>query len=155
MPRSQLRTRSAQEFLRGPKIAIRKRGKGALPGTQDRGPYVTEEGDVLNIPASRIAWTLTDLHIAFEPEAKLGPARALGGGLVDFLIEDRKIALEYQGPFHETDEGGARDYFRRITREQAGYITVYIYEHDLYPNLHARLLELLGNPMSASIVREY
>jgi very-short-patch-repair endonuclease len=100
-------------------------------------------GHWLNIPESIIYRALQDLGLNFQAQASTGGGRTLGGALVDFLLLDYRIALEYQGPFHDTDMGRVQDFWRVVSRQQAGLRTVYIYQEDLR-RIKDRLLEIIG-----------
>jgi hypothetical protein len=111
------------------------------------------DGKLLTIPEAKIFKALTDLKIPFQAQKVIGRQRELGGAVADFWLPSRGIILEYQGVFHKTDEGAARDFFRAASRAQFGAIDVIpIYDTDL-PRIHDRLLELLGKSSLSSMYR--
>jgi len=141
--------RARQRFLRGPRLTVRRIGRRR----RDPRIYVPifVDGKLLTIPESRIYRALEDLKIPFVAQLIIGEGRQLGGGIADFWLPAHGVILEYQGPFHQTDEGASRDFFRKATRMEFGAIvTIPLYEADL-DRLHDRILELLGMPMVNSL----
>jgi len=110
----------------------------------------TPEGYLLNIPESQIYRALEKLKVNFSSQVKLKGGSRAGGSLLDFVLWDKRIVLEFQGFFHTTAEGKAKDFWRKVRREQAGFMVVYLYNNDL-KNLHRRLTQIMGAPARASI----
>lgn len=142
MPRKSGFTREGRQFIRGTRFDITRRGMRA--GRKEQYELVVlPDGSVLNEPESRIYRALKGMKIPFAAQASLGGGATLGGAKVDFLIYNPPIALEFQGPFHDTAEGQTRDFYRRAAREQYGYRVEYIYQYDMN-RLHQRLREIIG-----------
>jgi hypothetical protein len=100
-------------------------------------------GELLNQEVSQVVRALEDLKLNFSVEVVLGGASELGASKVDIVLWDYNLAIEYQGPFHETTVGQEQDFLRRINREAAGLRTVYLSRVDL-PRIHERILEIIG-----------
>lgn len=116
-------------------------GRSAQEGVQ---PMVLANGARLNIPETIIYRALTGLGVLFEAQKSIAGGRQLGGGLIDFWLPQEKTVIEYQGPFHRSDTGVVRDFWREVARKQFGATRIlYVYEADL-ERIHARLRELLG-----------
>jgi hypothetical protein len=145
MPHKKLTTVKGRRFLRGPKLHVRKRGlKPLVP--QDDTSLVFDNGHILNIPESKIFRALTELNIPFDAQVQVGPARELGSGLVDFWLPVHGVVIEFNGPFHNTDEGKARDFIRETVRYQRlpGIREIVYMGYGDLPRLKSRILELIG-----------
>lgn len=136
-------TLEGRRRLRGPRRTVSPRGLPKISDLKPVVPYVTADNEILNLEESRVAWALVDLDIPFIAQARIGPQRALGSGLVDFLLPDHRVALEYQGFAHRTVSGELRDFWRRVTREYEGYRFEEVSYHDL-PHIHQVLLRKIG-----------
>lgn len=116
--------------LRGPRFDVTAR-----PPVTVKPPYprqVWVDGKLLSVPHSRIYRALEQFKIPFETESKAGGGHVLGGIMVDFWLPTYRIALEYQGPFHNTEVGRARDIIRFANRGRLGARQVVeIFERDL------------------------
>jgi len=135
-------TRTGSQFLRGQRFDLTR--KGYRKRSDEEIPQVVlPDGSVLNKPESIIYRALVGMKVPFQAQASLGGGNVLGGAKVDFLIYNPPIALEFQGPFHDTAEGQVRDFYRRVAREQAGYRPEYVYDSDM-KRIHQRLREILG-----------
>jgi very-short-patch-repair endonuclease len=147
MPKKSSLSSTGKSFLSSG-FGVRKRGlKSVYKPPPDLVRLPT--GQYLNIPESKVYRALEDLKINFSAQESFGGGRTLGGSLADFVLPDYQLVIEYQGPFHSTSEGSARDFWRRVAREQAGFMVAYLYEEDLI-NIHRRLKEILGAPATAS-----
>jgi len=91
----------------------------------------------LNIPESAIYRALEDLRVNFRTQVAVAGGRSWA--LCDFILDDYRINLEFQGPFHNP----ADDFWRRVAREQAGFMVEYLYDRDLI-RIHRRLQEIMG-----------
>lgn len=100
-------------------------------------------GTWLSYGESIIYEALRSMGIPFEANTwVLG--RTAGGAQLDFVIPAPwYVVIEYQGEFHQTSEGEARDRLRNFLRRGLGYRIVYIYERDL-PNIR----DVLRNTLS-------
>ena len=151
MPRKSAITPAGKEFLRGGRLSVTKRGFGPPP--EEIFPLVTlPTGETLNSWESEVYQALVDLNVNFDAQVRIGGSRVLGGGLVDFVLIDYNLALEIQGPFHDTVEGPERDFWRNVVRAQAGLMTVYIREDD-FIDIHRALTLIMGAPMIAAVMR--
>lgn len=163
MPRKSRITRSGREYLRGGAKDVRrldlKFQKGAAVPIEIE--IVVVDGNPLNKPESFIYHALTLMDINFSAQVLIGTGRSLGGGNVDFLLPDYDIALEYQGYFHFSFEGEARDFLRQVTREMRGLEVVYLFERDLTDRLGnwersrlmGRIREIIGWPLGQAALR--
>lgn len=150
MAKKSVFTRGGREFMAGARASLKKRNIYGNVG-QDVEQVRLNDGSLLNIPESMCYKALESLKVNFQAQVPLGGGRALGGALCDFVLPDHGIVIEYQGPFHFTNEGQSRDFWRVLARAQAGFYTVYIYEHDL-KNLRKRMLEIIGSPSLAAVM---
>jgi very-short-patch-repair endonuclease len=142
-------TSRGKSILRGKKVSVTKRkpiGAYKAPVENVR----LSNGKTLNIPESQIYRALEKMHENFSSQVALKGGSTLGGSLCDFVLWDRRLVLEFQGPFHNTDQGREKDFWRKLRREQAGFWVVYLKDKDLI-NLHRRLWEIMGAPSLASI----
>ena len=142
MPRRKYVT-STRKLLDPPKITLRAR-RFDVYSRAGLEPVSIVAG--LNEPESRIYHALVELGVRFEVQAPFFGNNYLGGARADFLLHDYGIDLEYQGPFHGTAYGVARDVLRNMGLEASGYRVVPIYERDL-ADLKRRLLEIIGVPV--------
>ncbi len=150
MPRKSVFTSRGKGILGGKKVSVSRRGISAIyqaPPEQVRLPT----GQLLNIPESKIYRALEDLSEEFDAQVPLAGGRTLGGALCDFILPRRSLIIEFQGPFHSYAEGQERDFWRRVTREQAGFMVAYLFDHDLI-HLHRRLAEILASPVIAAVM---
>lgn len=135
--------------IKGPRIEVRRRGF-RQPGAQETLPLVIN-GDRLTIPETKIYIALKALVIPFTTRKKVGGSRRLGAGVLDFWLPFHKIVIEYQGPFHASLIGGAKDFRRQIVRRQFGAAQiVYLYERDL-DDLFNRLNQVINAPANLAI----
>jgi hypothetical protein len=151
MAKKSILTGKGKDFLRGKRPGVSKRG---LPKVGQETPpnIVLRTGETLNIPASAIYRALTKMHENFSAEVPLRGGRILGGALCDFVLWDRRLVIEYQGPFHDSAEGRLKDFYRRAVREQAHFMVAYLYERDLI-HLHRRLTEIMVSPTLYAIYK--
>jgi very-short-patch-repair endonuclease len=143
MPTANFYTRSGTSFLSGNRASVRKRGFGSVY-TAPRKLAVLDTGKTLNGPESDVFWALKDLKIRFGAQEPIDGATTLGGALADFILFDYSLIIEYQGPFHGQADGVARDFWRKVVREQAGFMVAYLFERDLV-RLHRRITEIIGH----------
>lgn len=143
MARKSPLTPAGRRRLRGPRRTLTPRGLPRVPTFKEPPPYITDRNEILNSWESTVAWALVDLGWSFTPLALLGTARTLGGAQIDFLLEDRGVALEVDGPFHESVEGQMKDFRRTLERELRGYRVVRVKFEDL-DHIHQFLLENVG-----------
>lgn len=79
------------------------------------------------------AW-LIDANIPFVGQKSLFGGTELGGTIVDFLLEDRGIALRVMGEYwHSSLEASARDEIAKEKLMEQGYIVCDIWERNLIP----------------------
>lgn len=136
-----------KKFRVGPK---RPKGwKRPVPPPQG---IVLPNGTKMNAEEAVVYRALIRRKVQFEPQAKIGGGSVKGGGIVDFALWQHGIAIEYQGPFHATSGGVAKDFLRRVARQEAGLQTVYIYKQDLQ-NIDQVLGKILAAPMVAASMR--
>lgn len=140
--------KSPRRLLTAPKISIRAQKFGRLRRIDFLAPVepVTDESTPLNQPESRIYYALRRLGIHFKTQVNILGGSILGGGRLDFYLEDYQLDIEYQGPFHQTTGGTARDALRNAGVQSLGIRVEFIYERDL-PNLERRILEIIGYPI--------
>jgi len=74
----------------------------------------------------------------------------LGGAKLDFFLPDYMVDLEYNGPFHGTTEGKAKDALRTLALAKDGIRLVVIKEFDL-PDLKRVIMEKIGAPVPGTI----
>ncbi len=103
-----------------------------------------------NVPESMITRALQALKIKFEAQTQRFGGSILGGAKLDFFLPDYMVDLEYNGPFHGTTEGKARDALRSLSLAKNGIRLVIIKEFDL-PNLKRVILEKIGAPIPGTI----
>ena len=150
MPKKSLLTGAGKSYLRGKKTSVSKRS--LMPVYKEpTPPNVMVNGKTLNIPESAIYRALEKMHVNFSSQVELGGGQgAIGGSMIDFVLWDRRLVLEFQGFAHKTAQGKAKDFTRRVRREQAGFMVVYLFDKDLI-NIHRRLAQIMGSPGAASI----
>jgi hypothetical protein len=100
----------------------------------------------MNKPETMIAYALNDLKIRYVAQRGFEGNVLLGGARADFDLPDYGIVILYQGPFHGTTEGAARDVIVNTTYERAGKRVLPVYERDL-KRIKPRLLEMIGRPI--------
>lgn len=99
----------------------------------------------MNKPETLITLTLNQMKIENVPQFAIGGGDIMGGGRADWILPQYFIDLEYNGPFHGTAEGKARDVLRNIGFQRLGYRIETIGLSDL-PRLKQKLLEITGRP---------
>lgn len=99
----------------------------------------------LNGPESEIFHALVDLKVNFTAQASFLGGDFIGGARADFLLHDVRKVLLFDGPFHDTAYGRARDTLTDITYRSLGYEPVHMHPADLY-NLKPYLLGIMGRP---------
>lgn len=134
---------SSAKLLRAPRIYPRAR-KISRAKLRAYDPVIPRPG--MNVPETMIANALDELKIIYQAQASFGGGSILGGGRMDFLLPLHRIDLEYNGPFHGTTEGTARDALRNLLAQQQGYRVVTIHQRDL-ARLKPRILEAIGRPV--------
>jgi len=150
MPKKSPLTSTGKSFLRGKKASVSKRSR--MPVYKEpTPPNVRVNGHTLNIPESKIYRALEKMHVNFSSQVELGGGQgAIGGSMIDFVLWDRRLIIGFQGFAHKTAQGKAKDFVRRVRREQAGFMVAYMYDRDLI-NIHRRLAQIMGSPGAASI----
>jgi very-short-patch-repair endonuclease len=152
MPRRSGWTTKGRQRLRGKSARARKSPRGLKPKFKVVRPAITlGNGKKLNRDETEVYYAMQKMGIYFIAQAQLGGVGSKGSALVDFLLPNHKIALEYQGYFHNLARGEAQDFLRRLARKKAGYDTVYLYPRDLGKNLFRRLKEVISFPQRAII----
>lgn len=122
------------------KLSVKKR-----PIPKSKEPIPTFVGQ--NIPESLITSALQALKIKFEAQSQRFGGSILGGAKLDFYLPDYGVDLEYNGPFHGTTEGKAKDALRTIALARDGIRLVVIKEFDL-PDLKRVIIEKIGVPIT-------
>lgn len=139
----------AKRFLKPPrelgfssKIFPRSK-KIRLTGIEDK-PIIPLPG--MNQPETRIARALDALKIRYVAQQNFLGGTILGGARADFTLIDYAIVFLYNGVFHGTTEGRARDAIVNQSYTTSGKRVIPLYERDL-KNLKPRILELVGRPL--------
>lgn len=143
MPSISVFSKSGTAFLSGSRTTVRKRGFGNVYVAPQK-LAVLDNGKSLNGPESRIYFALEDLKIRFGAQEAIGGGTTLGGALADFILFDYSLILEYNGPFHGQADGIARDFWRKVAREEAGFMVAYLGERDLI-NIHRSITRIVGH----------
>lgn len=99
----------------------------------------------LNGPESEVYNALVELKVNFTPQASFLGGSVAGGARADFLLHDVRKVLLFDGPFHLTTYGLARDTLTDITYRSSGYEPVHMHTSDL-ANLKPYLLSVIGRP---------
>lgn len=121
-------------------ITVRKTG-GKSPAIT---PTIHIQG--MNEPETLIYQALTKLGINFETQKAFAGGATFGGSKMDFFLPDYSVDLEYNGPFHGTTEGKARDLLRTASLMGQGIRVVIIDQFDL-TNLKRVILDKIGVPI--------
>ena len=134
-------SKKGTSILSRKKVSLSKRG---LPGVYKPPPQnvralLNGRWQTLNIPESIIYRALEDMKVNFRPQVPLSGGWTKGGALCDFILDDYRINLEFQGPFHRAEA----DFWRKVAREKNRFMVVYLYDRDLI-NIHKRLKEIMG-----------
>ena len=103
-----------------------------------------------NVPESMITRALQALKIKFEAQSQRFGGSILGGAKLDFFLPDYMVDLEYNGPFHGTTEGKAKDALRTLALAKDGIRLVVIKEFDL-PDLKRVIMEKIGAPVPGTL----
>ena len=103
-----------------------------------------------NVPESMITRALQALKIKFEAQSQRFGGSILGGAKLDFFLPDYMVDLEYNGPFHGTTEGKAKDALRTLALAKDGIRLVTIKEFDL-PDLKRVIMEKIGAPVPGTL----
>ena len=125
------------------KLSVRKK---SVPVTKE--VVLTFVGQ--NVPESMITRALQALKIKFEAQSQRFGGSILGGAKLDFFLPDYMVDLEYNGPFHGTTEGKAKDALRTLALSKDGIRLVVIKEFDL-PDLKRVIMEKIGAPVPGTI----
>ncbi len=105
----------------------------------------------LNEPESIIYGALTALKIKFEAQSPVAGGNTFGGAKLDFFLPDYNVDLEYNGPFHATTQGKARDILRTASLLGKGIRVVTIDQFDL-PKIKSVIIEKIGAPIVSTPV---
>lgn len=101
-------------------------------------------GRALNRPETLIAQTLAQMKIQAIPQFSFLGGDFLGGGRMDWYLPRYRIDLEYNGPFHETSGGKARDALRNVgVRASKGVRVEALHFEDLF-DLKAKIRKIVG-----------
>lgn len=100
----------------------------------------------LNGPESEVYWAATELKYNFAAQANYFGGSQLGGARADFVFFDQRKVLLYDGPYHLTTYGLARDILTDITYRSNGYEPIHMHEEDL-ANVKQYLLRVVGDPV--------
>jgi len=100
----------------------------------------------MNQPETRIDYALNDLKVRHTAQLGFYGNTILGGARADFDLPDYGIVMNFQGVFHGTTEGRARDVIVNLSYTTSGRRLVFIYERDL-KRLKPRILEIIGRPI--------
>ena len=103
-----------------------------------------------NVPESMITRALQALKIKFEAQSQRFGGSILGGAKLDFFLPDYMVDIEYNGPFHGTTEGKAKDALRTLALAKDGIRLVTIKEFDL-PDLKRVIMEKIGAPVPGTL----
>lgn len=103
-----------------------------------------------NVPESMITRALQSLKIKFDAQSQRFGGSILGGAKLDFFLPDYMVDLEYNGPFHGTTEGKAKDALRTLALAKDGIRLVTIKEFDL-PDLKRVIMEKIGAPVPGTL----
>lgn len=125
-----------------PKINSRAR-KIRLPSLTPK-PVIPLPG--MNQPESKVAYALNDLHIRYTAQQSFLGGTILGGARSDFTLIDYNIVFLFNGIFHGTTEGRARDAIVNQSYTAEGKRVIPLYDRDL-PRIKPRILELIGRPL--------
>ncbi len=125
------------------KLSVRKK---SVPVTKE--VVLTFVGQ--NVPESMITRALQALKIKFEAQSQRFGGSILGGAKLDFFLPDYMVDLEYNGPFHGTTEGKAKDALRTLALAKDGIRLVVIKEFDL-PDLKRVIMEKIGAPVPGTL----
>ena len=144
MPRYGKFVAPSNKLMKAPKIAVRAR--------KLRTPVVTPYEDVTPLPGQNkpetiISLALDELKIMHIPQQRFGGGGILGGAKADQYLPDYRMVLLYNGPFHGTTEGAARDLLTEQTYSIRGLKVVKLFAYDL-PRIKPRLLEVIGRPIA-------
>lgn len=140
MPRKGVRRTSR---LRSGSAKRRVGPKGRARQPQPLDVPIIVGGQKLNRWEARVWKALLRRNEDWQAQAQIGGRNILGSAKPDFLSERRKIVIEVDGPFHNTIEGRAREFFREADRKNAGYDTLHIEQQDL-AQIDSSLRRLLG-----------
>lgn len=149
MPRKSRFTTRGRNFLQ--RSNTQRRRDYRRPSDAPPPNVVLPNGDTLNVPESAIYRALVDLDVPFQAQKLVGKPGTLGSSDIDFYLPTYRIAIEFQGRFHNTTEGQARDFWRKLNREALGLRVVYAYERDLDPSPHAWLKQVIGAPHLSAV----
>ena len=139
-------TTSPRNLLTFTKISVRRTGFKTAKVPE---PLIAG----LNEPETKVANALTELKIKFEMQKNMFGGSILGGARLDFFLPDYSVDLEYNGPFHGTTEGRARDVLRTSQLLRDGIRLVAINEYDL-PRIKPVILQKIGVPLTRTPVLE-
>jgi very-short-patch-repair endonuclease len=113
--------------------SMHRRGPGGMPKT-----FTDDPNEMRAVPKSVVKGTLPERIIYAEllkrqyvpgidftfQSSREGGRTELGGIVVDFLFEFHRIALEVQGPTHDTVIGKARDREKANTMASMGFTVI-------------------------------
>ena len=126
-------------FLGQPKISVKKRG---IPKAKEEVVLIAG----MNQPETLVNNALQELKINFiVQQSKYGGA-TLGGAKLDFFLPDYNVDLEFNGPFHGTSEGRARDVLRTATLARDG-IRLVVIDHLDMDHLKEAIISKIGVPL--------
>lgn len=147
MPQRSFQTPRGAHFLTGQ----RHLGPRGLDVKHPQFTAIYVQGKKLNADEAQVYYALVRRGVNFQTQVPLAGGNVLGGLSVDFLLPDYHMDLEYDGPFHDTTIGQARNFWRQATAARLGLTRVALHDFDL-PHIDRRLGEILANPGAASIM---
>ena len=129
MPISKI-TKRGKKFLK-PRFDLQAR-KIRPPSEPELAPGLVIHGRVLNKDESEIVRALSKLQWPFDVQVPLGGANELGASSLDILLTGfiPNVNIEFDGPFHASAVGQAKDYIRNVNRLSAGLLVVRLNAQD-------------------------
>lgn len=143
MPKAVRLLQSFQRLGSKPKLSARARKVRVSYDPLYRPPPLPVAG--LNGPESEVFAALVELKVNFSAQASYYGGDQLGGARADFVLYDVRKVILYDGPFHATTYGLARDLLTDITYRSNGFEPVHMHVEDL-ANLKPYLLSVIGRP---------
>jgi very-short-patch-repair endonuclease len=136
---------SARRLAQAPRLSVRAKKLGPLYRRPNALPDVTPLLG-MNGPETRIALALREMGIRFTTQQSFMGGSILGGSRADFVLPTYRIVMNFDGPFHTTGYGLARQTLVDATYRAQGYITRPLKQADLY-DLKRSILRLIGVPL--------
>lgn len=123
MPASKI-SKPGKDFLK-PRFDLQSR-KIRPPSETELAPGLVIHGRVLNKDESEIVRALNVLQWPYEVQVPIGGSNELGASSLDILLTGfiPNINVEFDGPFHDSAVGSAKDFLRNVNRAASGLIVV-------------------------------